>query len=273
MRHFALILAAVIIASGIVFAGTDPCEGGATPYFACSVKSPGYRCGPSGLTLDVASCCTKIPGYIITGTGDDAACVQAKCDDGTASGSCATTKPKVCIGGSTYADNATKCGCPTGKKMGASGIFCEGIPCTDGAFTVDDGTCSPKKVKKCIAGVLTDKASECGCPSGQTRNGETCGIVCSDGTKDGDCASTKPKQCVNGYLLDNAVKCGCPDGKNANGKYCTDSILGGLGTNDIVTGGDSNSTGGAGGSSPISCCCLPTALIGIIGGFAVFRKK
>jgi len=216
------------------------------------------------------------------GTGVDATCVQAKCADGTLNGQCsAATKPKVCVGGSTYADNATKCGCPTGKRIAAGGIFCEYIPCTDGDVSVPEGTCSAKKQKKCVNGLLVDKASECDCPTGQTRQGETCGVVCSDGTKSGECASAKPKECTltgtgTGILMDNAVKCGCPEGLTAVGKQCTDSVLGGLPGSDLLGGAQTgnNSSGSSSGSGPTTCCpCLPAALIGILGGFAFFRKK
>ena len=252
-----------------------------TQYGKCSTINPGSYCTGSisapALQVYVAMCrCEAVSGWIQQGSGDDATCVQAKCADGTTNGQCsAVTKPKVCVGGSTYTDNATKCGCPAGKRVAAGGIFCEFIPCTDGDVSVPEGTCSAKKQKKCVNGALVDKASECGCPTGQTMQGETCGVVCSDGTSDGSCSSTKPKECVNGYLLDNALKCGCPDDKpNIVGKQCTDSIVGSTGGADLLGAESGNGTGApAGGSSALSCCCLPTALIGIIGGFAFFRKN
>ena len=227
-----------------------------------------------GVNLNICPC-SKFAGWEQQGTGDDATCVQAKCADGTMNGQCsAVTKPKVCVGGSTYADNATKCGCPTGKRVAAGGMFCEFIPCTDGDVNVPEGMCSAKKQKKCVNGQLVDKASECDCPIGMTKQGETCGVVCSDGTKDGACSATKPKVCTNGYLLDDAVKCGCPDGLSAVGKQCANSILGSTNGADLLGAGTSNNTTSAAGSqsNALSCCCLPTALIGIIGGFAFFRK-
>jgi len=280
MRNFAFILAILALAFGTAHAATNDCTDG-TKYFACSTVSPGYLCTANGLQVSVdnpngKSCpCTIVSGWIQQGSGDDAVCAQAKCADGTTNGQCsAVTKPKVCVGGSTYTDNATKCGCPTGKKVAAGGIFCEFIPCMDGDVSVPEGTCSAKKQKKCVGGTLVDKASECGCATGQTMQGETCGVVCSDGTKDGSCSSTKPKECVNGYLLDNALKCGCPDGLNAVGKQCTNSILGSVAGADLLGAeGDNGTNSAAGGSSALTCCCLPTALIGIIGGFAFFRKN
>ncbi|MFA5929254.1 MAG: hypothetical protein WC861_00040 [Candidatus Micrarchaeia archaeon] len=278
MRFFAFVLAFAAFALGMAYAYGSPCADG-TPYGQCSSANPGSWCtgiaqSPS-LGLLLSKCpCSKYNGYVQEGTGDDATCVQAKCADGTMNGQCsAVTKPKVCVGGTTYSDNATKCGCPAGKRAAAGGIFCEFIPCTDGDVSVPEGTCSAKKQKKCVGGVLVDKASECGCATGQTLQGETCGVVCLDGTKDGACSATKPKECTNGYLLDNAVKCGCPEGLSAVGKQCTNSILGSTNGADLL-GGAGNGTGvGAGGSSALSCCCLPTALIGIIGGFAFFRKN
>jgi hypothetical protein len=280
MRHLAFILAFAALALGMAHAITVGSCADGTQYGKCSTTNPGSYCTGSisapSLQLYVAMCkCEAVAGWVQQGEGEGATCVQAKCADGTTNGQCSSvTKPKVCVGGSNYYDNATKCGCPAGKRVAANGISCEFIPCSDGDVSVPEGTCSAKKEKKCVNGALVDKASECGCPIGETRDGETCGIVCSDGTKDGVCSSTKPKECVNGYLLDNAAKCGCPGGQVAAGKKCTDSVLGGLTGADLLGGSAGNETGNAtGGSSALSCCCLPTALIGIIGGFAFFRKN
>jgi len=280
MRHFASVLAFLALAFSMAHAVTVGSCADGTQYAKCSTANPGSYCIGSisapTLQLYVSKCpCEAVSGWVQQGAGDDATCVQAKCSDGTLNGQCsAVTKPKVCVGGTTYADNATKCGCPAGKRVAAGGVFCEFIPCTDGDVSVPEGMCSAKKQKKCVSGVLVDKASECGCPTGQTLQNESCGVVCSDGTHDGACSATKPKECTNGYLLDNAVKCGCPEGLNAAGKQCTNSILGSTNGADLLgsAGNDSNS-GAAGSSNALSCCCLPTALIGVIGGFAFFRKN
>lgn len=278
MRLLALgILFALAILTSVSFAATNPCSDG-TAYFKCSAKSPGMVCGPNGLEPYVKLCpCTSYPGYVQQGEGDTATCVLAKCDDGTASGQCSSTKPKVCMGGSSYADNATKCGCPAGKQIAPDGIFCKSIPCTDQGAKVEEGQCSPKNDgKMCVNGALVDKASACPCKPGQTAVNDKCTILCSDGTEENKCASTKPKKCVNGYLVDRAGDCGCPSGQAAVGNQCTTSILGGGGT-DLLGGGSTsgNGTGGdSGTSSPSPCsCCLPTALIGLAGGYVFFRRK
>jgi hypothetical protein len=207
------------------------------------------------------------------GEGDSASCVASKCSDGTESGKCSATKPKQCING-VLVDNSTACGCPAGKRVAADKVFCEFIPCNESGVSVPEGTCSPKRAKKCVNGQMVDKASECSCPPGKTAVGEVCTVLCSDNTKDGECSATKPKKCVNGYLLDDAPACGCPQGQNAVGKQCSASVLGGLGGPDILSGPPANQSGGTpGGASALSCCCLPTALIGIVGGFAFFRKR
>jgi len=277
MRHFASVLVFLALALGMAHAVTvGNCADG-TQYGKCSTVNPGSYCTGSisapNLQVFVSHCpCTVAAGWVQDGQGDDATCIQAKCTDGTTNNACSSTKPKACVNGALV-DNATKCGCPAGKRVAANGMFCEFIPCADGDISVPEGTCSAKKQKKCVNGALVDKASECGCPVGQTLQGETCGVLCSDGTKDGSCSSTKPKSCVNGYLLDDAVKCGCPEGMNAAGKICTSSVLGSLGGADILGASGGNSTAGAsGGSSALSCCCLPAALIGVVGGFAFFRK-
>lgn len=279
MRIFTFVLAFAALALGMAHAiAVGNCADN-TQYGKCSTANPGSYCTGSinapTLQIYVAKCkCEAVSGWVQEGSGDTATCVQAKCNDGTLTGQCsAATKPKVCLGGANYIDNSTKCGCPAGKKVAAGGIFCEFIPCNDSGIAVPEGMCSPSMKKKCVGGILVDKASECGCPTGQTRQGETCGIVCSDGTKDGACSVTKPKECTNGYLLDNAVKCGCPDGLNAVGKQCSNSVLASVPGAELLGGAPGNSTGGASGSNALSCCCLPTALIGIIGGFAFFRKN
>jgi hypothetical protein len=250
-----------------------------TQYGKCSTANPGSYCTGSisapTLQIYVSKCsCEAVPGWMQDGTGDNAVCIQAKCADGTSNGQCSSvTKPKVCVGGNTYFDNSTKCGCPAGKRVAANGLSCEFIPCNDGGISVPEGTCSAKKGKKCVNGVLVDKASECGCPTGKTMVGDACGVVCTDGTSDGSCSATKPKQCVNGYLIDNAEECGCPNGQNAVGKQCTTSIFGGSGGASLLdeTGNNSQQTGR--GANALSCCCLPIALIGIVGGFTFFRKR
>ena len=281
MGKFAFVLAFIALALGMAHAITvGNCADG-TQYGKCSSVNPGSWCtgimdSPTLGALLTKCPCSNYPGWVQEGTGDDATCVQSKCADGTMNGQCsAVTKPKVCVGGATYSDNATKCGCPAGKKVAAGGIFCEFVPCNDSGVSVPEGMCSAKKQRKCVGGALVDKASECGCPVGQTLQGETCGVVCLDGTKDGSCSSTKPKECTNGYLLDNAVKCGCPDDKpNQVGSQCTNSVLATVPGADLLGGAASNSTGtGAASSNALSCCRLPTALIGIIGGFAFFRKN
>ena len=249
-------------------------------YGKCSTVNPGSYCTGSisspNLQTYVAMCnCEKVAGWVQQGSGDDATCVQAKCTDGTTSGACSSTKPKMCSNGALI-DNATMCGCPSGKRVAAGGLLCEFVPCSDGDISVPEGTCSAKKQKKCVNGQLVDKASECGCPTGQTMQGESCGVVCTDGTRDGACSSTKPKECVNGYLLDNATMCGCPEGLNMVGKTCSASVLGNLGGSDLLGAGSGNDTAGgstAAGTGAFSCCCLPAALIGVVGGFAFFRKE
>ena len=280
MKLYALLL---VLAGLLAFSGLSSaqvvvgsCADG-TQYGKCSAKYPGQYCtgslaNPTLGTLLTACPCSKFPGYLQQGEGDSASCIAAKCSDGTASGACASTKPKQCVNGALV-DNSTSCGCPAGKQVATDGVFCEFIPCNDSGISVPEGTCSPKKGKKCANGQLSDKASECGCAPGLTKQGETCAIVCSDGTKDGDCSATKPKKCTGGYLLEDAAACGCPSGLNPVGKQCSASVLGGLGGVDTLGGVTGNQSGSTGGASPLSCCCLPTALIGIAGGFAVFRKR
>ena len=266
----------VLFLSGLSFAGTSSCIDG-TGYFACS-KTAGYvgmRCGPNGLARDTTCQCESVAGYITVGVGADSLCELAKCGNIDIGACDPSNKPKMCVSGQLI-DNATKCGCPSGKKISANGLACESIPCNDSGMNVLDGQCAVKSSgMKCVNGILVDKASECPCKSGLTKVGEKCLVVCSDGTQDGACSTTKPQECVNGYLLDNAAKCGCPDGKTAVGKQCTDSIFGSIGGTDLLGGspsGNQTQTEGAS-TSPMACCCLPTAMIVLAIGFAFSRKN
>lgn len=275
MRHFAFVLAFLALALGPAHAITVGSCADGTQYGKCSTANPGSYCTGSisapNLQIYVAMCkCEAVAGWVQQGDGESAVCVQAKCTDGTMSGACSSTKPKVCINGA-LTDNSTKCGCPAGKRVAPNGLLCEFVPCVDGDINVPEGTCSAKRQKKCVNGALVNKASECGCPTGETVQGETCGVLCSDGTKDGECSAAKPKECVNGYLLDNSVKCGCPEGLNAVGKTCSASIFWSASGSDLL-GASSAAEAGAS-ANALSCCCLPAALIGVIAGFAFFRKE
>lgn len=118
-------------------------------------------------------------------------------------------------------------------------------------YTCLDGTpynsCSSSKPKYCSNGVLINKASLCGCPSGQVASGDACTtptpsgcqynnplcssdyqcvnnqcvpMTCSDGTIYGACSSNKPKYCSGGTLIDKASTCGCPDLYVQSGESC-----------------------------------------------------
>ncbi|MEM2138389.1 MAG: hypothetical protein QW568_04840 [Candidatus Anstonellaceae archaeon] len=282
MRNFAFVLvfaAAIAVLSGISFAiTTGNCADG-TAYGKCSTANPGQYCtgslsSPTLGTLVSVCPCSNFPGYTQQGSGESATCVATKCGNINAFSCDTANKPKYCVNGALI-DNSTACGCPTGKRVAADKLTCEWPPCDDGGIAVPDGQCSPKKQKKCVNGQLVDKASECGCKAGTNVTGETCSIFCSDGTKDGTCSTAKPKKCVNGYLLEKAAECGCPEGKTAVGNQCTDAIFGDLGGGELLGGGSnsSNESGVSGGSPSALSCCLPTALIGLVGGFAFFRKK
>ncbi len=285
MKAFALCLG---ILSLLALAGipnaitTSPCADG-TQYGQCSAHSPGMYCtgslsSPTLGFLLTACPCSNYPGYTQHGSGDAATCVATKCSDGSSSGQCSTTKPKQCVNGG-FIDNATACGCSTGQIKSPDGLSCTYPPCTDGGVSVQNGQCSTNpstRYKKCVNGALVNKSSECGCPSGMNVTGDTCTNFCIDGTADGSCSVTKPKKCVNGYLLERASECGCQSDKTAVGNNCADSVLGNGGGADLLTGAGNSSGAGAnasGAPNALSCCCLPTALRGVVGGFAVFRKR
>ena len=280
-------VAAAIGLAGVFYAdivSTSPCSDG-TAYGHCSTANPGNFCTgmaqSPGLTPYTNFCkCEDVPGWVTQGSGDSATCVQAKCDDGTQVGDCTANKPNFCVGGSQYAPNASKCGCPSGQQPSPAGITCQYLPCSDG--TKDQVCSTTAEGKKCVQSALVDKASECPCTNGYIKQGEACVMVCSDGTVSGQCSATKPKECSdNGYLNDNAGKCGCPSGQvaDSSGKRCVSNVLGGISGTDILgsppAGSSQNASGTASGTGTggLTCCCLPTALIGLAGGFVFFRKK
>ena len=291
MKGFASVLAlaiSILLAAGVPNAITVGSCSDNTIYGKCSTANPGNYCigsitNPS-LQLYVTKCpCNLVPGWVQQGTGDTATCALAKCGS-IDNGACdPSNKPKLCASG-TLIDNASKCGCPypEKQKVNTNGVTCIYKPCDDNGVNVTDGLCAPKTAgKKCIQNVLVDKASECPCKAGMTKIGETCVILCEDGTKLNECSAVKPKECAltgtgTGYLKDNAAKCGCPEGKSAVGTVCSDIVLPGLGGADLLGSGPSGNESGAQASAsgnPLSCCCLPAALIGILGGFAFVRKK
>ncbi|OIO22994.1 hypothetical protein AUJ65_04630 [Candidatus Micrarchaeota archaeon CG1_02_51_15] len=94
--------------------------------------------------------------------------------------------------------------------------------CTDGTPW---GMCSTNNPLYCRQGRLIQKASQCGCPSGQTVQGDSCvASTCSEGTPWGECSSIYQGQlCNGGRLVEDAVACGCPSGKVLNDGICVDA--------------------------------------------------
>ncbi|MCX8197269.1 MAG: hypothetical protein N3G80_03065 [Candidatus Micrarchaeota archaeon] len=268
----------VLLLLGVIFAGTAPCVDG-TKHGSCSKVTPGLYCIDGKLHPYLQLCpCNLVPGWVQQGQGDDATCVQAKCADGTEAGKCSLNKPKQCVAGQLV-DNSSACGCPQGMKVAPNGITCEFIPCNDSGVIVPEGTCSPKSSgKKCVSGQLVDKASDCPCKSGTVRKGESCILLCVDGTEAGSCSTSKPKECVisetgSAVLVDNAQKCGCPAGMSAEGNRCVaPSQLPIAGTMDLIAGNATVPTPEKS-ASPFSCFCCPAAFIGLLLLGFVFSKK
>lgn len=283
---FVIVLAVLAMAAlpDTVYAiTTGSCSDG-TPYNGCSSVSPGYWCHGSinSPTLDVllTVCpCSKTAGWM----EQSGACVKANCNDGTQAGQCSITKPKQCVNG-VLMDNATACHCPSGYQIDANKITCSAIPCNVSGTPVVSGQCY--KGQLCQSGQMVDKASQCPCISPAVAQGEKCVVFCTDSGANkiavGSCSAVDYKQCIlsgtgTGVLLANATACGCPSGQTANGAYCTASVAGALGGAADILGGaqaGNNSSGASvtGSANALSCCCLPTAMIGIVGGFVAFRK-
>jgi len=112
------------------------------------------------------------------------------------------------------------------SQQGGSGGGTGGVQqCADGSYY---GQCSTNQPKYCQNGVLIDRASLCGCPSGYDRNGDICvqkqqppqAQQCNDGTAYGFCSQQRPLYCFNGVLIDRASACGCPSGWVRDGERC-----------------------------------------------------
>lgn len=122
------------------------------------------------------------------------------CADGTPGGQCSANKPQECIIGELM-DNSARCGCPLGMRALPDGKGCEFIPCMDNGTSVPGQTCSSKTIgKKCENGVLVDKASECGCPTGQAAAGNTC--ICPAATSQVCNTTNVTKYHMVTYLFD-----------------------------------------------------------------------
>ncbi len=92
------------------------------------------------------------------------------------------------------------------------------------AQACSDGTaysqCSSTKPQYCDNGLLTDKCSSCGCPSGTTcdQTFQACRAQrCSDGTRYNECSlGHSPIYCDNGAIVNKCSVCDCPTGQSCN---------------------------------------------------------
>ncbi len=89
--------------------------------------------------------------------------------------------------------------------------------CSDGT---PYGECSSTKPLYCDNGLLTDKCSSCGCPSGTTcdQTFQACRAQrCSDGTRYNQCSlGHSPIYCDNGTIINKCSVCGCVTGQSCN---------------------------------------------------------
>jgi len=161
------------------------------------------------------------------------------CSDETEYGDCSQNKPFFCENG-TLIEKASVCSCP--KDYLIEGEQCKKNPNCDNigcycivGFRVSyigeknytrpkkvyDGNCSKDKPLYCDNGVLVNKSSFCGCPSGYGRDGESCRkIICEDYTIYGYCSHDMLLYCDNGVLVNKSSLCGCPYGYGRDGESC-----------------------------------------------------
>jgi hypothetical protein len=140
------------------------------------------------------------------------------CSDGSPSGVCSLAAPGYICEAGVLQPRASLCGCPSGFL--AVGEFCAPYPppganCADGTAR---NACSTLKPYYCTKdALLQENATQCGCPAGWTKQGETCvkpgALACTDGTGFGNCSATKPYRCsADGRLVLEPQACGCPGG-------------------------------------------------------------
>lgn len=159
--------------------------------------------------------------------------------------------------------------------------------CADGT---SNNACSSQKPLYCYYGTLINKASQCGCPSGQTPSGDSCIVAeqkCSDGTAYNTCSANKPKYCYYGTLTDKASACGCPSGSTISGDICIGTLTPIVTITPVTTtpGGDQCLTGYVYNPSTGECVKIQTsdgfdsttAIIVIIGlvitAYIILRRK
>lgn len=274
---FSIMLIVMMIPTAM--ASTAPCSDG-TPYYACSTKSPGFRCmpnvatGTNSLQLAIGEVpqSVKCPCEAVSGYAEiNGACVKSTCSVNGQTVQAGACKDYLkCSNGNMVEDPAV-CGCPSGKK--AQGGVCvenkggcrwpNSVKCLtyqeckfDAISQVDDGTCMTKE----------------GCQYSQY-NGKACNYeieTCNQAT--GNC-DRKPGACL--------TNSDCGSGKTCNliSKTC-DLATGSTGASSApLLGGNAatppqeqtGSTGGAAGT----LCCLPIALgAGGVGmAFTSRRRK
>lgn len=95
----------------------------------------------------------------------------------------------------------------------------DNLGCFDGT---ENRACSINQPLFCRHGVLSEKASLCGCPKGYEIRGESCTeiLFCSDGTPKNKCSENKPLYCEKGELIEKASICGCKNEYEVSGEVC-----------------------------------------------------
>ncbi len=286
-NYLIILVLAVAMAAPLLYAGeitldVSPCSDG-TAYGACSQTQPGMVCwtgdnghvlvsalDPNGLTAFKDKCaCSKFPGYIESASHQ---CVKTTCTYNGASVNdqqCAADKPKRCVQGSIV-DDANACGCPVGQQMKSNNVGCEVVA---GSCRWKTLTCSPSQECKFVEADKTDKGT-CTPKQGCAYGTVTCTSMqtCDTSTNPNGVCTTKPgcqylnPPCAKGQTC-NPVSGVCETGSSS-------------GTTQILPNQPSSNTANAtttGGSSPLSCCCLPTVggvgLVGLVAYQGIKRRE
>ena len=199
---------------------------------SCSSSKPLYCDALLELVVNEALC------------GD--ASVKKPCGS-TPSGSCLSSKPLWCYDGTTQV-RADICGCPAGLVQ--AGLECKAVgECSDGTVR---GSCSASKPLFCPTDEkfdLIEKASQCGCPIGNTVVGDACGSTSCDSTPSNACLPSKPLWCNAGVPVGRADLCGCPAGFTPVGEEC------------VVNCDDGTARGACSASKPLLCPLDGTGLV------------
>ncbi|MBM3229437.1 hypothetical protein FJZ26_03325 [Candidatus Parvarchaeota archaeon] len=219
----------------------------------------GYYCIGPEFTFKATKC--GCPAGYIKDPSDatGANCKLAKCVDGTALGTCSTSKPLYCTSSGQLENDSTICTCPAG--MIPFGTGCKKATCIE-----SPGVCNANQT--CDAASAT-----CKLKNGCQYNNPACASGKTCNTRTGQC-EVRPTGCEYGTET-------CTQGKECKNNACVAIRNQSANTGDQDSqpgsGLDNSDDAGAADSSQspakTACCCLPGLGFILLFGFVYKQKK